>query len=170
MSNLNNLPFDVDHPKPSKNSPQANGNTFEEKPNTELDQFKMKYLLTADSKLKPGVSKKNFKDRGLYIGELSPKNLRHGKGIFYFENTKDVYYGEWKDDLFHGLGTYFFESGDKYVGELFLGKKHGMGTYYYRNGNIFEGEWKKDYKDGNGKLIDNRRNEVYEGWFYFFEF
>jgi hypothetical protein len=47
--------------------------------------------------------------------------------------------------------------------------KHGVGTYHYRNGNIYEGEWKKDFKDGNGRLIDKWRNELYEGWFYFFE-
>jgi len=34
-------------------------------------------------------------------------NLRDGQGIFFYI-TDDVYFGEWKGDLFEGTGCYIF--------------------------------------------------------------
>ena len=46
----------------------------------------------------------------------------------------DKYVGEWKKDLQHGQGTYYFLAenefkGDKYQGAWKDGKRHGQGTY-----------------------------------------
>ena len=38
------------------------------------------------------------------------------------------YYGKWKDDLFHGQGTYTYPDKSTYEGEWKEGKKHGQGT------------------------------------------
>jgi hypothetical protein len=35
------------------------------------------------------------------------KDQKHGEGKFTYPN-KDIYKGEWKDNLRHGVGTYFF--------------------------------------------------------------
>jgi hypothetical protein len=35
------------------------------------------------------------------------KDKKHGEGKFTYPN-KDIYKGEWKDNLRHGVGTYFF--------------------------------------------------------------
>ena len=55
----------------------------------------------------------------------------------------DKYVGEWKKDLQHGQGTYYFLAenefkGDKYQGAWKDGKRHGQGTYVYAHtwGNI----------------------------------
>jgi hypothetical protein len=54
------------------------------------------------------------------------------------------YKGEWKDNMYHGQGTYTYYNGDKYVGEYMNGKKNGQGTYTYANGTIRKGLWKND--------------------------
>lgn len=38
---------------------------------------------------------------GKYVGQLTASQLREGKGIFYYP-VGDVYFGEWKEDYFHG--------------------------------------------------------------------
>ena len=51
-----------------------------------------------NNKLKPNYQAKNYEDGSKYEGNLR-NNLRHGSGIYFYENN-DVYVGEWKDDLF----------------------------------------------------------------------
>jgi hypothetical protein len=43
--------------------------------------------------------------------------LRHGKGICFYQN-KDIYLGDWENDLLSGFGIYIFANGENYVGEL----------------------------------------------------
>ena len=47
----------------------------------------------------------------------------------YLYKNNDKYIGDWKDDLFDGVGIYLFENGDFFYGELKAGKKHGRGIY-----------------------------------------
>ena len=64
----------------------------------------------------------------------------------------DKYVGEFKDDKFHGQGTYTFgrdaelegrqiKKGDRFVGEFVEGFPKGDGIYYHANGRIEEGVW-----------------------------
>lgn len=46
----------------------------------------------------------------------------------YDPTTTCVYRGEWKDDLFHGRGTYSCCDGRKYEGQYVRGKRQGYGT------------------------------------------
>ena len=39
----------------------------------------------------------------------------NGKGTMDF-NKGDVYDGDWKDDIMHGLGVYYWKNGNKYNG------------------------------------------------------
>ncbi len=74
----------------------------------------------------------------------------HGQGTFTFADGRK-YVGEFKDDKSHGQGTFTWSSGefagDKYVGEFKDGKRHGQGTLTRVNGRIKKGIWKK------GKLV-----------------
>ena len=62
------------------------------------------------------------------------------------------YYGKWKDDLFHGQGTYTYPDKSTYEGEWKEGKKHGQGTWKSES---FEyvGEWKDGEQHGQGTEI-----------------
>lgn len=78
----------------------------------------------------------------------------------------DMYVGEFKDDKYHGQGSYSFYDGDKYVGEYRDGKRSGQGTYYFLANNPFKGDkYAGEFRDGkrNGQGIyskaDGRRFE-----------
>lgn len=95
-------------------------------------------------------------------------------GIFEFDGG-DKYVGEFKDDDFHGLGTYIFPDGDVFRGYFQNGKWNGLGLYMfgstgtakgdvqlgvYRDGSIngegvylfnSDGEWAGDIFAGNHK-------------------
>ena len=58
-------------------------------------------------------------------------------GTYAFDG--DQYVGEWKDNLFHGQGTYTYASGDKYVGEFKDGLRNGRGTYTFADGEKLNG-------------------------------
>ena len=77
-----------------------------------------------------------------------------------------MYVGEFKDDKYHGQGSYSFYDGDKYVGEYRDGKRSGQGTYYFLANNPFKGDkYAGEFRDGkrNGQGIyskaDGRRFE-----------
>ena len=64
------------------------------------------------------------------------------------------YVGEWKDDEYHGQGTYTFGKGEweghKYVGEYKDNKYHGQGVFTSSIGSKRSGIWKND------ELVENR--------------
>ena len=61
-----------------------------------------------------------------------------------------MYVGEWKDNVFHGYGTYTWAEGGKYVGEFQAGKRHGTGTHTEANGSKYIGEYQLDKRHGYG--------------------
>jgi S1-C subfamily serine protease len=89
--------------------------------------------------------------------------------------NSDIYIGEWKDNKYHGQGTYYLngishnglwtpDSG-KYVGGFLFGKKYGQGTYelfsthagistsgetYAKCTHTYVGKFKNDLRDGLG--------------------
>ena len=84
----------------------------------------------------------------IYSGEWK-NDKYHGQGTYTWgkdsENPGDTYIGEFKDGKRHGQGTYTHADGDKYVGNYKDDKKHGQGTYTYVSGSKYAGE----FKDGN---------------------
>lgn len=57
-------------------------------------------------------------------------------------DPKDVYEGEWSNDLPQGPGVVQYANGDTYVGEFMNGEKHGHGTYtWMTTKGRYEGEW-----------------------------
>ena len=83
-----------------------------------------------------------YENLDVYMGEWKD-NKFHGQGTFAGSRGKFV--GEWKEGKFHGQGTWIPGNGDKYIGDWKEDKRHGRGTMTYANGNKYEGEW----KDGN---------------------
>ena len=55
----------------------------------------------------------------------------------------NYYIGNFKDNDYHGLGTYYYENGKKYYeGEWKDGKQHGQGTQFNPDGTVFRsGNW-----------------------------
>ena len=63
-----------------------------------------------------------------------------------FSPDKSSYTGSYKDDKFHGNGSYMYGDGTKYTGEFKNGLPNGKGTYIYQDGSKYESE----FKDGKG--------------------
>ena len=53
---------------------------------------------------------------------------------------KGPYVGDWKDNKYHGQGTYTW-GGEKYVGEFKDGEYNGQGTYTFPDGEKYVGEF-----------------------------
>lgn len=85
-----------------------------------------------------------------------------GFGLKTTSNGK--YLGNMVYGIFHGTGTYTFNSGDKYEGEWNNGKMHGQGKYTFSSGAYYEGPWVEDKKEGIGKYVWSD-GTVYEGNF-----
>jgi hypothetical protein len=63
-----------------------------------------------------------------------------------FSPDKSSYIGNYKDDKFHGNGSYTYGDGTNYTGEFKNGLPNGKGTYVYQDGSKYETE----FKDGKG--------------------
>ena len=82
----------------------------------------------------------------------------HGYGVLEYRNG-DIYEGFFKDGLFSGKGTYYYNVRDsriKYEGEWLNDKPNGYGVLEYKNGKIQKGNWKKGFY-----------NYVWEYWIKF---
>jgi hypothetical protein len=75
----------------------------------------------------------------------------------------DKYVGEFKDDKFHGQGTFTYVSGDEYVGEFKDGKFDGQGTFTFANGSKYVGEWKDRRWNGQGTLFSSNGSVINMG-------
>lgn len=84
----------------------------------------------------------------LLDGEFSNGEIVRAKEVL--ENG-EVYEGDFKDNLRHGLGTFTYTNGDRYEGYFVEGLKEGYGIYHFANGNRYEGPFKEGLPNGLGK-------------------
>ena len=70
---------------------------------------------------------------GASEGTCMQGNCKNGYGIFVFDDGR-VYEGQWKKELFDGMGSLNFTSGSKYTGEFKKGLMHGYGKINLLNG------------------------------------
>eukprot|EP01116_Phalansterium_solitarium_P022014 TRINITY_DN7108_c0_g1_i1.p1 TRINITY_DN7108_c0_g1~~TRINITY_DN7108_c0_g1_i1.p1 ORF type:complete len:995 (-),score=257.85 TRINITY_DN7108_c0_g1_i1:255-3167(-) len=99
-----------------------------------------------------------------YEGQFRGGRLE-GHGRYTFFETGDLYVGDFKEDVFHGMGKYTGSSGS-YDGQFQHGKRHGRGRLVMRNGNIYEGEFHMDAIDGTGVYTWLASGNRYEGQFH----
>jgi hypothetical protein len=63
----------------------------------------------------------------LYEGEWL-SDLRHGKGVMFWAETKEMYTGDWVRGLQEGQGTMNYRNGEVYTGGWLAGQRHGLGV------------------------------------------
>ncbi len=88
-----------------------------------------------------------------YAGEFRD-NTFHGQGTYHYANGAK-YVGEFKEGKSSGQGTHTFApdskwAGDKYVGEFRDDVFNGQGTYTYASGDKYIGEYRDGKKHGQG--------------------
>ena len=84
-----------------------------------------------------------------YVGEFM-YGARHGVGVAISRSIGENYFGDFRNDLYDGQGTLFYENGDWYIGQWKEGRKHGEGTLTLSNGDQYVGKWKEGLKHGLG--------------------
>ncbi|MBW9173345.1 dynamin family protein [Clostridium estertheticum] len=96
-----------------------------------------------------------------YQGEFK-ENMYNGVGKLYFL-SKDIYEGEFCNNKMHGQGNYTYNNGEKCIG-LFENDSFIKGIYNFINGNQYSGELLKSKMNGVGtlKYVDGA---VYVGQF-----
>ncbi|RDD45065.1 Alsin [Trichoplax sp. H2] len=110
----------------------------------------------------------DYKD-AKYLGWWFAGKL-HGHGEMKW-NDGSVYIGQFKKNLFHGLGQYTTLSNhnqnDVFVGEWRTGRKYGYGTMKYANGDEYNGFWYQDMRHGHGIMkqgtVTNVNSSFYIG-------
>lgn len=60
----------------------------------------------------------------------------------------NIYIGQRKNGVRHGIGTQNYASGDKYYGNWRNDLEHGEGAYFYSDGRVYEGTWVNGQLDG----------------------
>ena len=100
-----------------------------------------------------------------YEGEWK-NNLKHGKGSYYYKNG-NIYKGEWFQGLMHGYGIMYYKNGDEYEGNWKYNKRTGYGRISYNNGSIYEGTWLNNYKEGAGHFKRYNSKKLYVGEWVF---
>jgi hypothetical protein len=101
-----------------------------------------------------GIGTMTYDDGNKYFGEWKD-DLRSGVGTYTWADGKRKYVGEWKDDKFNGHGNINLHDGNNYVGGWKDDKKHGQGTFTWGNGSKYIGEWKNDLRNGQGTYTAN---------------
>ena len=67
------------------------------------------------------------------------------KGVLTLEDGT-MFDGEWKDDMFSGVGIIHYPNSNSYQGEWKENKPHRYGKMVYRNGQTYTGEWRLGQK------------------------
>ena len=83
-----------------------------------------------------------------YVGEFKNDGF-HGQGTYTYANG-DKYSGQFLNDSATGQGTLTFASGDTYSGEVKDYAKHGQGTYTWADGDKYSGQFLNDSATGQG--------------------
>ena len=79
-----------------------------------------------------------------------------------FSPDKSSYVGSYKNDKFHGNGSYTYGDGTKYIGEFKNGLHNGRGTYVYQNGSKYESEFINGKGSGEkGIYIPTFKEEIF---------
>ena len=83
-----------------------------------------------------------------YKGSFNYKGECTGKGIWL--NNYNIYYGNFRDDVFNGQGVFMNTRGDYYFGEWKNGVPKGHGFIVFNGMKAYEGEFRDGQKCGKG--------------------
>jgi len=116
---------------------------------------------------KKSASSKDYARTGQYLGDWKD-NKWHGKGTFEQANGSR-YVGEWVEGKRSGMGTLWVkvngELRKRYSGMWLNDLPHGRGVQYYACGDVYNGEWKSGVRHGVGILQCADRGMYEGGWF-----
>lgn len=105
-----------------------------------------------------GEGDETLPDSSRYKGRYR-HGKRDGHGVLLDPEGREVYRGEWRDDLKHGRGSlrkYRREGTDlegSYDGDFFRDRFCGNGKYTYTDGTSIEGQWLDDEpRDGDWSI------------------
>jgi hypothetical protein len=102
-----------------------------------------------------GAGKSFWNNDGLPCREGSyVDGLVEGPGSYRSEKGEDVYTGDFRSSLRHGIGKHTWSYGAVYEGEWKDDKMHGIGRYIYLSGEVYEGQWVNGERSGLGVLWD----------------
>jgi len=104
----------------------------------------------------------NKENEILYDGEFV-NDKKCGNGILI--KDKFIYSGQFKDDLFHGKGTFEFNSGCIYEGDIVDNIFEGQGKFKYEDGRYYIGQFHNSKRHGNGILFSKENEVIYRGTF-----
>lgn len=83
-----------------------------------------------------------------YKGSFDSSGNCSGEGLWL--NNYNIYYGNFRDDVFNGLGVFMNTRGDYYFGQWVNGVPHGYGFIVFNGIKAYEGQFLDGQKCGNG--------------------
>jgi len=89
-----------------------------------------------------------YENGDTYFGDYK-NGVKSGHGTYHFANG-DNYKGEWADNTYNGEGTYTFSSGERHSGAYKNGLRDGQGVFQYANGDEYNGMYENDLPNGLG--------------------
>ncbi len=98
----------------------------------------------------------------VYHGEFKD-NLYDGIGVFQRSNG-DVYMGYCQGGKAHGLGILSLSTGEKYKGHFERNARHGKGCCAYPNGSRYAGTWYRGVHSGYGIYISPEGEKYIGEW------
>jgi uncharacterized protein (TIGR02145 family) len=90
----------------------------------------------------------------IYIGEAVDGQLFGQGKMIYNDRIKNYNYyeGNWKNNIWEGTGTIFYQNGEKKEGLWRNNLFNGNATITFSDGSLYEGEWKDGEFYGKGKI------------------
>lgn len=70
--------------------------------------------------------------------EVTVNRLRHGQGMYRFDDERGMYSGSWQRNLRHGTGEAVGISG-RFQGSFVKDWRRGEGVHYFANGDVYRG-------------------------------
>ena len=93
----------------------------------------------------------NYSNGDVYIGQVKD-GLPHGVGTYTMTDGA-YYHGDFVDGHFDGKGIYVWPSGNSYTGDFVRDMFQGKGVYTWASGGIYAGDFVNDVRTGKGTLI-----------------
>jgi hypothetical protein len=142
---------------------------------SELALHSFRQAPEAEQKAKAAIERAAAGDKGfrvspwkegcIYSGEWG-RTVPNGYGVLDTQGKHGVYYGQWRNGFFQGVGIYIFSNDKlslKYTGGFWRDLMHGPGIYEWKQGNKWIGEMKMDGIRGYG-IFEWANGNIFEGF------